>query len=1208
MKKSFYPILLRFQWSMAAAMLHVLLVVGGGSARAQSTQGAILGTVKDSSGAIMPGVTVTLTNIDVGVVRTTKSNSSGNYQFLDAVPAHYDVEVSASGFQSWKLSGAPLEARQQMRVDIVLVVGAVQQVVQVSGDNASAIETESASINAVYSADDAVNLPTNSRASANGTSGLSLIGTLPGVQSDGNPVTYSLQGGLPYQTEVSVDGITIESATGGGPLQDALPSTDAISEIRADGAQNNAEFADPGVVTFTSKGGSNKIHGSAYWYFQNSAFDAIEYGADSKPHKVGNTFGARFSGPVVIPHLYDGHDKLFIYGGYEGFRFPQSTPEQYTVPTDAMKTGDFTDFSEVNSLGVITPIAGLNDPHTGTSYGTALPSSAVSTISQQFLQFFPSPNHIATAQGSASVPTTSFVNGETPNYYVNKPSNESSNQFDIRPDKYFGSDQKLLLWGRFSYKSFPTAYPEPLGFQSSADTDLNKSLTTSFNWTITPKIINEFRFGFLLYQSGQSNGFNGNAFTQNLGLVGLQNLYYNGIPELDFSSGLSSFTVDRLTKLTQSNTWIYHDVLTWTKGQHTMKFGEDIQKLEAITPQEFNGSDQYGTFGFSSTNNGIGLYTGVDFADFLIGIPNDTYYDVVGQDNDGKTSHFAFFAQDDWKVTPRLTLNYGVRYEYHPGYYDANGSIGNFDPTVALSGAAIYPDGKASLLSQSFLASANACDPDGVNNTNSSIVNGAPCMPVLSNSQAGLPRGLKTVPTLRFMPRFGFAFRPFADDKTAIRGGFGIYNDNLLGDSFYSLTGTLQSQVAYYQNTYSAGTHAIGYQWPDIYAGVGNSGSTTSYGKDEFVWANAIHWKDPYTEQWSLSVDHDFGGGYAARISYIGSESHDLVWSPDANTLPFSTTVSAANQPLSARLFPNWGRLNTRETSGNSSYNSLQIDASHRFQHGLQFDSAFTWAKGLADNQGPDDWNQTGENGGATSTSILDRHADYGQVEGTRKFAWNTTALYDLPIGRGKFIGGGMNRIMDEIFGGWRLSNIFNWQTGDHLTPYFPAGEGDPSGTGSGLSNSNTGFDPGHRDQKPDNVAGMDWKPAHQTRNNWINAAAFTCPGLPGWAPGVSCTTGSGAGAAPLPIGRFGNTEVGAIEGPGFVNLNTGLVKTFSINEKVKLRAEGTFTNVLNHLNLDESNLGNTGNNHLNLSSASFGAITAGLPGRTGQISMRLEF
>jgi hypothetical protein len=195
-----------------------------------------------------------------------------------------------------------------------------------------------------------------------------------------------------------------------------------------------------------------------------------------------------------------------------------------------------------------------------------------------------------------------------------------------------------------------------------------------------------------------------------------------------------------------------------------------------------------------------------------------------------------------------------------------------------------------------------------------------------------------------------------------------------------------------------------------------------------------------------------------------------------------------------------------------------------------------------------------------------------------------------------------MPRLLDEFVGGWRLSNILNLQTGDYLTPEFPAGEGDPSGTGSGLTSSNTGFDPGHRDQHPDNVAGVNWKPANQNRNNWINAAAFTCPGLPGWTVGTSCTTGSGAGASPLPIGRFGNTQVGSVVGPGFINLNSGLVKTFAITEKVNLRAEGTFTNVLNHVNLDESKL------NTNLSSTSFGTITAGLPGRTGQVSMRLEF
>jgi hypothetical protein len=664
--------------------------------------------------------------------------------------------------------------------------------------------------------------------------------------------------------------------------------------------------------------------------------------------------------------------------------------------------------------------------------------------------------------------------------------------------------------------------------------------------------------------------------------------------------------------------------VSWTKGKHNFKFGLDIRNLEALTPLGFNGSDNYGTFGYSDHGNSVGAFTGVDFADFLTGIPDNTFYDVVQQDNDGKSTHYHFYAQDEWKATSRLTLSYGLRYELHPGYTDPTGDIGNFDPSVALSGRAIYPDGKNSLLAQGFLASANACDPDGVTNTNNATVNGAPCMPVEGNSAAGYPAGLKKFPHLRFMPRFGVAYRPFNDEKTVFRGGYGIYNITVLGSVFYSLTGTLQAATSAYVNSVNPSTGKPAYQWPNIYAGSNANGCTTCYGTGYFGTANSTNWKDPYTEQWSASIDHDFGGGYATRISYIGEETHDLVWAPDENTLPFSSTVSAYNQPLSARLFPNWGRINTRATGANASYNSLQLDASHRFQHGLQFDSAFTWAKALADNQGPNNTSFAGESGGGRASSILDRGADFGNVEGVRRLLWNTTALYDLPIGRGKRFGANMPRLLDAVVGGWRVSNIFNWQSGGYMTPYFPDGQGDTSGTGSGLDATAAGWDPGHRPQHPDNVAGKNWKPSGQNRNNWVNASAFGCPGDPNWQPGYACATGN-AGAAvtntagktictnceeingviytvPNPIGRFGNTQVGSIEGPHYINLNSGLVKTFSITDGIKLRAEGTFTNVLNHVNLDGTKL------NLNLSNPSFGVMTAGLSPRVGQVSMRLEF
>jgi len=600
---------------------------------------------------------------------------------------------------------------------------------------------------------------------------------------------------------------------------------------------------------------------------------------------------------------------------------------------------------------------------------------------------------------------------------------------------------------------------------------------------------------------------------------------------------------------------------------------------------------------------------------------------VVRQDNDGLSAHYHFFAQDEWRINPHLTLSYGVRYELHPGYYDKYGDIGNFDPSVAKSGRVIYPQGKQSLLAQGFLASANACDADGVTKSNTAVVNGAPCMQVTGNSDAGYPSGLKKFPHLRFMPRLGFAYRPFGNDKWAVRGGFSIYNINMLGSSFYSLTGTVQAYTQQFSNSYDATTHAIGYQWPQIDPGGGGAGCTNCHGTDYFGTANSTNWKDPYTEQWSLSIDHDFGSGYAGRATYIGSETRQLVWAPDENTLPFSNTVSAFNAPISSRLFPNWGRINTRATGANDKYNSLQIEGDHRLQNGLEFHSGLTWAKNLADNQGPANVGFGGEGGGQRATSVLNRHVDFGNAYGTRRLRWNTTALYDLPFGRGRMLGSSMNRATDLILGGWRLSSILTVQTGPYETPYFPNGQGDPSGTGSGLNGAfgdGTGsFDTGHRNQHPDQLSGITVNPHGKNRLNWTNSAAFACPGDTTWTAGNACTTGAGYtpqtdgsfvanGPHPLPIGRFGNSQVGTVEGPGLFNLSSGLSKSFAITERIKVKAEGTFTNVLNHTNLGDPNM--------NLSSGSFGLIT-GVVGsgtgngpsdfggaRTGQISARVEF
>lgn len=1194
----FLPLRLQ-RFSLPLCLLLLALVCVPGNAQ---TQGAIVGTIKDTAGAVVPNADITLTNMDEGTVRTTKSNGTGDYRIEDVKAGHYSITATATGFDKWTVTGVTLTVRQQLRVDATVNIGSVQQSVQVTGDSIGSIETETATISGTFNSDAVTNLPVNTRASFSGTSAAGILGALPGVQDDGSGI--SLQGALPYQTDVTIDGVTAKSTGGGGYLGDAFPSSESIAEIRADGVLAGAEYGDPGQIVVTTKGGSNTLHGSAFWYYQNSAMNAIAYTFPTtitKPSLHGNTFGGSIGGPVVLPH-YNGRNRSFFYGGYEGWRHPAQTTISAKVPTEAMKNGDFSAYSS-------SIFTGLTNPYNGTSWGTSVPSTQISSIATNTLkQFYPDPTP---ALGNVNT----YTDDDTANWQKNVDDSAHSDQFDVRGDQYFGSNQKFLLWGRFTWKNFPTTSTKMLNVPSSTNQNQSRVLKLDANWTIHPNLINEGSFGLTYYNQAQTNPFDGASWTKAQNWEGLQNLFFNGIPEMDFHN-ITSLSADRTSGVNQSKTFEYSDTLIWIKGRHTMKFGADIQRLISLSPLGFNGADNYGTYQFN-TSKSVGMFTGVDFADFLLGLPYQSFYDAVQEDNNGIANHYHVFAQDEWHMTPRLTLTFGVRYELHPGYYDKYGDIGNFDPSVAKSGQAIYPTGKHSLLAQNFLASANACDPDGVNNTNTATVNGAPCMPVVTNSAAGYPAGLKKYPHLRFMPRFGFAYRPFANDKWAIRGGAGIYNINMLGSVFYSLTGTLQASTQQYTNTYDATTHAIGFQWPQIYAG---SAATNAYGTDYFGTANSTNWKDPYTEQWSLSVDHDFGSGYAARVSYIGSETHQLVWAPDENTLPYSTTVSAFNAPISSRLFPNWGRINTRATGANQSYNSLQVEGSHRMQQGLEFHSGFTWAKNLADNQGPASNSFGGESGGSRATSILNRHVDFGNAYGTRRLRWNTTALYDLPIGRGKMIGSSMSRIADEIVGGWRLSSILTVQTGPYLTPYFPSGQGDPSGTGSGLSGAygdGTGsFDGGHRDQHPDQISGVSVKPTHRTRYNWTNANAFACPGDSTWTPGNACGTGAGYtpnsdggmsanSAQPLPIGRFGNSQVGSVQGPGLVNLSAGLSKAFAITERFKIKAEGTFTNVLNHTNLSDP--------ETDLSSSNFGLVSGTIGSdfggaRTGQISLRAEF
>lgn len=1151
------------------------LIVSPSLLTAQSIQGSILGTVTDSTGAVVAGATVKITDTDTNVTRTVTTNSAGDYQLLNINAGHYQVTVSRSGFQTVVLNDLILTARQQLRADAKLPVGQVSQQVKVFAGNAGTITTDTPSIHSTLSAVAVRGLPANYRASSSGTSPLNIIQVLPGVQAD-NSGQMSVQGGPPFATEVSVDGLTIQSANGNSPLSNAMPSGDSISEIRVDGVLNNAEFGQPGEVTSVTKSGTNHLHGALFWYHQESAFDATPWHSLQKPKVDTNDFGVTGGGPVVLPHIYNGHNKTFFYATYEGYRGPRQAPVQYIVPTAAMKKGDFS-----NVVGVQP----LTDPFTGGFYPNY--TVPINPVAQKFLQFFPDPNI-----GNTNVFTPGVINYET-----NKNESLNSNQFDVRIDQYLGS--KALIFGRFTWKKGNQLNPQDLNVPTSSNITADKVFVAALNYGFTPRLADQLRVGFTRQESGNTNSFNGPGFVKDSGLQGLQNLYYNGLSELDFNF-LTNLDADRLQSITTSHILVISDSLNWTKGNHTFKFGGQIMRPQTKTPLGFFGADNYGTFDFSDAK-----FTGQEFADFLIGAPNNTSYDVVQTDNDGMSIYYAAYAQDQWKVTPSLTLSYGIRYQLHPGYHDAGGNIGNFDPSVPKSGRVIYPTGKESLLAIPYLESFNYC---GIGkSTGAPPQNGAPCTPVLSNKQAGLPAGLRNYPKDRFYPRLGFAYRLFNSDKTVLRGGFGMYGITLMGSNFYSLTGTLQANTQNFSNLLTPTGPT--FVWPQIFAGSGTNSAAGAYGQAYFGTANDVDWVDPYAEQFALTVSRDLGHGYGAQISYIGMMSHHLVYAPELNALDYSSTVSAYDQPLSARPFPNWGTINTRSTKADANYQSMQIEVWHRLSTGLTFNSTYTWAKNLADNQGPNNTSYAGQTGGGRASWRIPQ-IDFGQVNGTRRNRWITTMVYQIPVGRGMRFGGSMNRALSLVLGGWQISNILLVQGGPYLTAYFPSGQGDPSGTGSGLNNGLYGSLPG-RSQKTDRVGSS--VPEGQNRDNWIKKGAYVCPGDPNWQPDTPCHTGGGqvrivnGQSVPdlLPIGRFGNEQIGTIEGPGQINLSSGVSKSFRIREGVNLRLEGTFTNVINHTNL--------GNPNTNISSGQFGVITstdgADFGGnRTGQISARLTF
>ncbi len=1183
----------------------------------QTIFGTILGTVTDPTGAVVPNAVITITNQGENISREVRSDAQGNYQAENMKAGLYTVSAIATGFKSMVLTDVRLDARQSVRADVKLTMGNTQEKVTVEA-NAELVNTETQAISTNVTSTEVLGLPANYRGNGS-TSPYNLLAFLPGVTGDENG-NISVQGTGTNEAEYSMDGISTVDIRNSGPQVEMFPSAESISEMKVQGSGGGAEYGSPADITTTSKSGTNAFHGSVFEYFQNAALDATRFvvGTPGKAAKSANTFGGSISGPIFKNHT-------FFFGDYEGMRYRTQTAVLETVPNQDMRSGNFSGFlgGQITNCGlqfdplcldalnrptyqneiydpattrtVITPTCGTSgypscqvrdgfgfDPITGlpiAGQANIIPTGRIDSRAPAILKYYPLP-----IQGG--------VNNFGPhNHTLNVPNPILSDQFDIRIDHTINTKQNIF--GRWTYKNKRQVSPSGLGLPAEQDFEHDNQIVLAHNYAITSNLVNELRGGISSRQNGGVFPIDGPAFMQQLGLNPQQLGPFppGGFPDFVFEPRNGNITniVHTRPNPELSHNFQINENLTWTKGKHTMKFGFDLRKLHLVTAW-YSGSsqaDDYGDFFFN------GQYSNNNFADFLLGVPYYTYVTHTPPRNiDGGTTHYYGYAADTFRATQKLTLDVGVRITRLPPLYDPI-NLTNFDPTFPATATTqpgrvvISADPRSLAATQPLWAEAvNACNTPNNVNPNPSP---QPCTPFMTSKQAGWPKQLRDTYT-DWAPRIGFAYRPFADNKTVIRGGGGIYDVTTLGAVFFSVAGIHDGFQGNFSN---AGFGSSGFfQFPNV---LNPNPTNAGFGSQSFFTANQRGKKDPYNIQWNLSVERVLHGNTALRVSYIANRGDQLTWSPNLNQ-PLPTTALYGNSNPNPIPFPAWNKVRCRCGGAFSTYESMQTELIHKYSHGLTFQSTWTWARNLADTESWPGSSFSGEVTGDTMNQYNLR-GDYGNVGGTRKHRWITTMVDELPIGKGRFLLGNASGVLNGIVGGWRLSTIFLDQSGPYATPFIQF-----DSTGNGNNNFNRPDLAGN----PNNV--------HHTRTQWWNPNVFACPGR---AAGqdlqnntLNCPTQDQSGN-PLPrAGRFGNAGVGTLVGPGTINLSLGLAKDFRITERVVFKFESSFTNLPNHPNFDDprQNLTESTNGQ-----GTFGQVLQSRIGdaggnRVGQFALRIEF
>jgi carboxypeptidase family protein len=1138
-------------------MVALVLVVSVSAAWGQEVTATITGTVSDPSGAAIAGATVTAKEVSRGTVSTTTTNELGIYRILQLPVGTYDLRVEKQGFQTALIPALTLVLNQTARVDVAMKVGQVTQTVEVTS-GAPVLKTETTQVDTIINAatNEAIPLATRNYVE------LTLLspGAIHPDPSSFNNGDNTASGGRPYingnreqSNNFLLDGMDNNQVSDN--LLGYTPAPDAIEEFNLITNNASAEFGnfEGGIVSVSIKSGTNSYHGDVWEFFRNDVLNANSwsnnFSGTSRDKLRWNMFGGTLGGPVI-------KNKLFFFADYQGQRFDHPSSTGFiTAFTAAEKNGDFSALCPAgfNVSGICNSNTGVNiqlyNPCASFA-APCTPSSTPAAIRQPFAN-----NQIPLAMispvaqalfGSSLYPAT-INNNLQQNALNTSTSALNSNQGDIRIDYQVSGKDRVS--GRFTraYQNNPSTNSQPL-FANGSSTAPIWNTVGDWTRTISSSLVNDARFGWshVTLNTGQSFVSSVGAFGNTIGVGNGNPSGIDGLLSLGFGNSVIGGIGSSLNRQSfDDHVWQAEDSVIYTRGRHSIKVGfqfwkEPIKTFYSGNNGElgfinFSGSFTASAFQNAATNTGDGA------ADFFLGLPNEFGRGLSSGKTWEQTSDiYGAYLQDTWRFNDRLTFNVGLRYEAHTPWVETHNQQANYDLTTQ----------------QIVFA--------GQNGASRALYKGA--------------YGGKD-----FQPRLGFAWTPaMLGGHTVLRGAFTI-------SSYLEGTGTnLRLPINPPFNPAELDVPYNGVALPATTTSDGIVGSATAPSCDPpqyACYAGALLrvW-DPnvqpaISDQWNLTGQHQFWGNTTFQIGYVGQRGTHLMVPFSYSQRQLLTPSASCPAPCTAPspFFANNPQLlgviskytSGTQSNGNMYYHAMQAVLQKEMSNGLQYHVAYTYSKCMTNNSG-----YYGSWGGQAATvspywqNIYDPRAEWAPCFYDAKHILTSYAVYELPIGNGKAIGNGMNKVANAVVGGWTVSPILSIHSGFPMSPY---GTGDQSGTNSRSSRPNC-----------DSIAHVQGK---------VAGTGFD---------GFQWFTNNGNFSVPA-VGTFGScpAQLGWLRGPGYGDLDLSLQKNFQLTERYRLQFRSDFVNAFNHVNLNAPNM-NLG--------AGMGQVTSAQPPRNIQFALKLYY